>query len=93
MTTKLPTLACAAALTMALALYAAAPLARAADQPTRAQPTTEGAGTITTHVQPTAKEFASPNQPDVNASQAREIDALYRELISRSAPPSGCGMH
>ena len=80
------------ALTMAFAL-AAAPLAPAADEPARPQPTAEGAGTVRTHVQPTAIEFAPPNQPDVSASEAREIDELYRQVMSRSAPPSGWGMH
>jgi hypothetical protein len=32
-------------------------------------------------VQPTAKQFALPNHPDVSASAARDIDALYRQLI------------
>jgi hypothetical protein len=33
------------------------------------------------HVQPTARQFAPPYRSDVSASAAREIDALYRELI------------
>jgi hypothetical protein len=34
--------------------------------------------------QPTAEQFAPPNQPDVGASEARTVDALYRQLIGSS---------
>ncbi len=37
-------------------------------------------------VQPTAKQFAPPNQPDVSASDASDIDKLYRQLIG--PPPA-----
>jgi hypothetical protein len=36
-------------------------------------------------VQPTAKQFALPNQPDVSASDTRAFDALYRRLIGPGA--------
>jgi hypothetical protein len=35
------------------------------------------------HVQPTARQFAPLNQPDVSARSAREIDALYQLLIGK----------
>jgi hypothetical protein len=31
--------------------------------------------------QPTAQQFAPPNQPDVSDSDARTVDALYRLLV------------
>ena len=69
---------------------------RAADEPTRIQPTAEGVGATGVRVQPIAKQFAPPNQPDVNDSRAREIEALYRQLMcpptatSPGPAPSGC---
>ncbi|HEY2540991.1 MAG TPA: hypothetical protein VGI28_16075 [Stellaceae bacterium] len=55
--------------------------AGAADAPARAQPTAERAGTESARGQPTAEQFATPNRPDVSASDAIEIDNLYRQLI------------
>ena len=50
----------------------------------------EGVGgaavTDSVRVQPTAKQFAPPNQPDVSASDASDIDKLYRQLID--PPPA-----
>jgi hypothetical protein len=60
--------------------------ARAADEPARPRATAEQADTDSARVQPTAKRFAPPNLPDVSASDARDIDILYRQLIG---PPRG----
>jgi hypothetical protein len=62
--------------------------ARAADEPARPQPTTERASTGSVRAQPTAREFALPNQPDVSATGARDIDLLYRQLIGPPAASS-----
>jgi len=43
-------------------------------------------GTHSVRAQPTAKQFAQPNQPDVSASHASDIDKLYRQLIG--LPPA-----
>ena len=83
-----------AMLALAAGIFIAAPLARAADAPVaaQAQPRAADAGTGTVRVQPEAKQFAPPNQPDVNPSGAREIDELYRELIDpQPATSSGSG--
>jgi hypothetical protein len=58
----------------------------AADAPVRPQPTAERAGADIVRVQPTAKQFAPPNQPDFSPSNARDIDILYRQLIG--PPPA-----
>jgi hypothetical protein len=41
----------------------------------------EQAGPHSVRGQPTAQQFAPPNQPDVSDSDARAVDALYRLLI------------
>jgi hypothetical protein len=76
----------AAMLAFAAGLLIAALGARAADEPARPQPTAERTGTDSLRVQPTAKQFAPPNQPNVSASHASDIDRLYRELIG--PPPA-----
>lgn len=52
-----------------------------ADEPVRPQPTAERAGTDNVRGQPSAKQFAPPNQPDIGAREARAVDALYRLLV------------
>jgi hypothetical protein len=37
-------------------------------------------------VQPIARQFAPPNQPDISDSDARYVDELYRQLIG--PPPA-----
>jgi hypothetical protein len=64
-------------LTFAGLLVAA--LGAGTDEPARAQPTAERAATDSVRMEPTAEPFAAPNRPD--ASDAIEIDTLYRELI------------
>jgi hypothetical protein len=76
----------AAMLAFAAGLFVAALGARASDQPARPQPSAERAGTDSSRAQPTAEQFAPPNQPDVSASDARDIDIIYRQLIG---PPHG----
>ena len=76
----------AAMLAFAAGLLVAALGARAADEPARPQPTAERAGTDSVRVQPTARQFAPPNQPDVSASDAGYVDELYRQLIG--PPPA-----
>ncbi len=71
----------AAMLAFAAGLLVAVLGARAADEPARPQPIAERAGTDNARAQPTAKQFAPPNQPDVSASNARYVDELYRQLI------------
>ena len=76
----------AALLAFAVGLLVAVFGARAGDEVARSQPTAERAGTDSARVQPTAKQFAQPNQPDVSATEASDIDKLYRELIG--PPPA-----
>ena len=76
----------AAMLAFAVGLLVAVFGAWAADEPARPQPAAERAATDSVRVQPTAKQFAPPNQPDVSASDASDIDILYRQLIG---PPRG----
>ena len=78
----------AAMLAFAAGLLVAALGARAADEPARPQPTAERAVADSVRVQPTAKQFAPPNQPDVSASDAGDIDKLYRQLIGPPPPTS-----
>jgi hypothetical protein len=75
-----------AMLAFAAALLVAALGARAGDEAARPRPTAERAGTDSVRMQPTAKQFAPPNQPDVSASDASDIDKLYRQLIG--PPPA-----
>jgi hypothetical protein len=77
----------AATLAFAAGLLVAA-LGAGANEPARPQPTAERAGTDSARVQPTAKQFALPNRPDVSASDARTVDALYRLLIGPQPAPS-----
>jgi hypothetical protein len=84
--------AAAAMLAFAVGLLVAVFGARAADWPARPQPTAERASTDSVRVQPTAKEFAPPNQPDVSTTGARDIDLLYRQLIGPPAATSS-GSH
>jgi hypothetical protein len=59
---------------------------RAVDEPARPRPTAEQGGTDSARVQPTEKSFAPPNQPDLSASDASDIDKRYRQLIG--PPPA-----
>jgi hypothetical protein len=83
----------AAMLAFAVGFFVAA-LGAAADEPARSQPTAERPGTDSVRVQPTAKQFAPPNQPDISASAARTVDALYRLLTGpqpAAFPPKRTG--
>lgn len=70
---------------LAAALLLGAPVARA-DHDRQA---VGGASTDGVHVQPTASQFMPPHRPDVSASAARDIDALYRQLIGPKPSDSG----
>jgi hypothetical protein len=37
-------------------------------------------------VQPKAHQFVWPNRPDVSPTEAKELDKLYRQLMSRRTP-------
>ena len=71
----------AAMIAFAVGLLVAMFGAWAADESARTRPPAERAGTDSDRVQPTAKQFTPPNQPDVSASDASDIDRLYRLLI------------
>jgi hypothetical protein len=71
----------AAMLAFAVGLLVAIFGARAADAPANPQHAAERAATDSVRVQPAAKQFAPPNQPDASASHARYVDELYRQLI------------
>jgi hypothetical protein len=75
----------AAMLAFAAGLLVAA-LGAGANEPARAQPTVARAGTDIVRFQPTAQQFAPPNQPEISASDASFIDQLYRQLIG--PPPA-----
>jgi hypothetical protein len=77
----------AAMLAFAAGLLVAA-LGAGAAEPARAQPTAERAGTDIVRFQPTAQQFAPPNQPEISASDARTVDELYRLLIGPLATSS-----
>src|SRR5271169_3469076 len=62
-------------------------LGAGADEPTQPRSTVERAGTDIVRFQPTAEQFAPPNQPDIGASDAPFIDQLYRELIGPPPRP------
>ena len=78
--------AAAAMLAFAVGLLVAVFGAWAADEPARPRPTAERAGTDVVRAQPTAKQFAPPNQPDVSDSDSIYVDELYRQLIG--PPPA-----
>ena len=75
----------AAMLAFAVGLLVAVFGARA-DEPARPRAIAERAGTHSIRGQPAAEQFAQPNQPDVSATEASDIDKLYRELIG--PPPA-----
>lgn len=75
----------AAMLAFAAGLLVAAIGAPAAGEPARPQPTADRVGEDSVRVQPTARQFAPPSQPDVSASDAGYVDELYRQLMG---PPS-----
>jgi hypothetical protein len=75
-------------LALAALLLFAAPVARADDGLTHSRATGDGAGSDRVRVQPTANQFAVPNQPDVSPSSARAIDELYRQLIGEKPTTS-----
>lgn len=83
---RLVAVGAAAMLAFAVGLLVAVFGARAADAPAQPGPTAERAGTHSVRGQPTAERFAPPNQPDVSATEASDIDKLYRELIG--PPPA-----
>jgi hypothetical protein len=72
----------AALLAFTVGLLVAVFGALAADEP--APPRRADAGNA--RVQPTARHFTPPNQPDVSDSDARYVDDLYRQLIG--PPPA-----
>jgi hypothetical protein len=74
----------AAMLLLAAVLFVSIPMAQAAENTPRLQPPLE-AGADRVRVQPRAKEFASPNHPDVGSGAARDIDIVYRELTDRKS--------
>ena len=78
--------AAAALLAFAVGLLVAVFGAWAADEPARPRPTAERAGTDAVRAQPTAKQFAPPNQPDVSDRDSIYVDELYRQLIG--PPPA-----
>jgi hypothetical protein len=82
----------AAMLAFAVGLLVAIFGARAADAPAKPQHAAERAATDSVRVQPTAKQFAPPNQPTLNARDASDIDQLYRQLMGPApATSSGSG--
>jgi hypothetical protein len=58
-----------------------ASLGAAADERAQPRPTTERGGTANIRGHSTAKQFAPPNQPDISASDAGTVDAIYRLLM------------
>jgi hypothetical protein len=62
------------------------PWSMAADEPARPRPTAERAGTDIVRVQPTAKQFAVPNQPDVSTG---EVMALVQNAMLAAMPFTG----
>ena len=78
--------AAAAMLAFAVGLLVAVFGAWAADEPAGLRPTAERDGTDVVRAQPTAKQFAPPNQPVVSDSDSIYVDELYRQLIG--PPPA-----
>ena len=78
----------AAMLAFAAGFLVAAIGAPAAGEPARPQPTADRVGEDSVRVQPTARQFAPPSQPDVGASDAGYVDELYRQLIGPSPATS-----
>jgi hypothetical protein len=70
----------AAVLAFATGLLIAS-LGAAADERARTRPIAERAGTANIRGHPIAKQFAPPNQPDISASDAGTVDAIYRLLM------------
>ena len=68
-------------LAFAAGLHIAAIGALAGDEHARLQPNVEQVRTDCHCMQPTAEQFAPPNQPDVNPNAARAVDELYRLLM------------
>ena len=74
-------------------------LGAVADEPARPRPTAERGSTDRHRMQPTAEQFAPPNQSDVSPGDARAVDELYHLLMGpqpansfdprSSTPPSG----
>jgi hypothetical protein len=71
-----------AAILVVTTLFVSTPLA-GADERQRPPPVTERADLDSVSVQPRAKQFASPYKPDVSGNSARDVDALYRQLINQ----------
>ena len=80
-----PTAAMLAFAGLLVAAVAAGADESAQTAPTAARPATGGA-----RMQPTANQFAPPNQPDVSAGNAGTVDELYRLLIG-PRPATGFG--
>jgi hypothetical protein len=79
--------ACGAAALLAFAVgLLVAVFGALADEPARPRPAAERAGPHSVRGQPTAQQFAPPNQPDVSDSDARTVDALYRLLVIPPPP-------
>jgi hypothetical protein len=74
----------AATLALAVGLLVAAFGALAADEPARPRATAEGAGADSVRVQPTAKQFAPPYQPNFSDSSERQ----QRQIRRRALPPA-----
>ncbi len=74
--------AAAALVAFAAGLLAAAIGARAADEPTQHQPPAERAGTNSVHGEPTDRQFAPPNRPDVTVGDASTRHIAYSSAHS-----------
>jgi hypothetical protein len=64
-----------------------ASLAYGADDSPDGQTSTAGRAPAV-HVQPVAREFTPPYRPDISASEAKEVDELYRALTHQDPDPS-----
>ena len=63
------------------AVLLVAAIGYARDEHAQLQPNVEQVRTDCHCTQPTAEQFAPPNQPDINPSDARAVDELYHLLI------------